>query len=87
MSAIEISKCGGYLISGYKGGQIALWDLVKYKLLKYVNEMHGSEVIQTKIYHVTPDEETVFALSSEDSGQVHQMEFQKKSFLGGYSHY
>lgn len=38
------------MMSGYKGGQIALWDLVGYKLIKVVNDLHKTEVINAKIY-------------------------------------
>jgi hypothetical protein len=48
---------------------VALWDLVRYKLLKYIPELHTSEVINTKIYH-TQDEEIIYAITSEDTGMV-----------------
>ena len=84
VTCIDIAEDGGFLLSGYKKGQIALWDLVKYKLLKFVPDMHQSEVINCKIYFIN-EEETLYAVSSEDNGAVNQMEFSKKSFLGGYS--
>jgi hypothetical protein len=36
VTSLAISEDGGFLISGYKKGQIALWDLVNYKLIKYL---------------------------------------------------
>lgn len=36
VTSLDISDDGGFLISGYKKGQIALWDLVNYKLIKYI---------------------------------------------------
>jgi hypothetical protein len=45
--------------------------------------VHASEVINTKIYFVDPGE-NVFALSSEDSGKVQMIHFNKKNFIGGY---
>ena len=40
VTSIDISDDGGFLISGYKKGQVALWDLVNYKLLKFINDIH-----------------------------------------------
>jgi hypothetical protein len=37
---MEIAEDGGFLISGYKKGQVALWDLVKYKLLRVIADFH-----------------------------------------------
>ena len=66
---MEIAEDGGFLMSGYKKGQVALWDLVKYKLLKVIPDLHQSEVVNCKIYY-TNEEETLFAVSSEDNGSV-----------------
>ena len=57
------------MLSGYKKGGLGLWDLVKYKLLKYVPDLHSTEVVNAKIYYVN-EEETVYAISAEDSGSV-----------------
>lgn len=57
------------MISGYRGGQVALWDLIGYKLLKIAPDPHTTEVINAKIYHMD-DNETLFAVSSEESGRV-----------------
>jgi len=46
-----------------------LWDLVGYKLIKVVNELHKSDVINAKIYH-TDELENLYALTAEDSGAV-----------------
>jgi len=72
------------LISGYKKGQVALWDLVSYKLLRFISDIHTSDVVNAKIYHVD-DSENLYAVSSEDSGRVQLIKYNKKSFLGGYS--
>ncbi len=85
VTCMEIAEDGGFLLSGYKKGQIALWDLVKYKLLKFLPDFHASEVVSCKLYYMN-EEETLFAVSSEDTGAVNQIEFTKKNFLGGYSY-
>lgn len=84
VTCIDISDDGGFLISGYKKGQVALWDLVNYKLLRYISDIHNSDVINAKIYHMD-ENENLYAVSSEDSGRVQLIRYNKKSFLGGYS--
>lgn len=83
MTAIDISDDGGFLISGYKKGQVALWDLITYKLIRLIPDVHGTDVINARIYYVD-ESENVFALSSEDSGKVFMVRFNKKNFIGGY---
>jgi len=84
VTCLDVSEDGGFLISGYRGGQVALWDLVGYKLIKIAPDPHTTEVINAKIYHMD-DNETLLAVSSEESGRVQHLKFTKKSFLGGYS--
>lgn len=69
MTSVDISADGGYLISGYKGGQIALWDLVNYKLIRFLGDLHSSEVTNAKIYFVD-ESESIFALTAEETGKV-----------------
>lgn len=83
VTSLDISDDGGFLISGYKKGQIALWDLVGYKLIKFMNDLHATEVINAKVYHID-ENENVCALSCEDAGKVQLIRFNKK-ILGGYS--
>lgn len=84
VTSLDISADGGFLISGYKGGQIVLWDLVNYKLIKFISDLHQSDVINAKIYFMD-ENESLYALSAEDSGRVQLIKFTKKNFLGGYS--
>ena len=83
MTSVDISNDGGYLISGYKNGQVALWDLVNYKLIRLLTDLHQSEVSNAKIYFID-ENENIFALSSEDSGKVQFIQFTKKKIFGGY---
>lgn len=41
-----------FLLAGYASGAVALFDMQSYKLIKVVNELHGSEVLAAKIYFV-----------------------------------
>lgn len=74
VTSIEIADDGGFLISGYKQGVLALWDLIKYKLMRVVMDAHQSDVTNAKIYYIN-EVETIFAVSSEDNGAVSQVEF------------
>ena len=40
VTSLDITPDGGFMISGYKGGQIALWDLIEYKLIKFISDLH-----------------------------------------------
>ena len=84
VTTIDISDDGGFLISGYKKGQVALWDLINYKLLKFISDIHSTDVINAKIYY-SDDSENLYAVSCEDAGKVQLIRYNKKSFLGGYS--
>lgn len=83
VTCLDISDDGGFLISGYKKGQVALWDLITYKLVRVIPEVHSSDVTNAKIYHIDPSE-NIYAVSSEDQGKVQLIRFNKKNFLGGY---
>ncbi len=65
VTTLDISSDGGYLMSGYRGGQVALWDLVNYKLIKMIPDLHQSEVINAKIYFMD-DADSIYAVSAED---------------------
>lgn len=69
VTCLDVSEDGEFLISGYKKGQVALWDLISYKLLRVVTDIHASDVVNTKIYHVD-ENENLYAVSSEDVGRV-----------------
>jgi len=44
------------LVSGYKKGNIALWDLEKAKLIKISQTIHASDVVCVNIYFQNPTE-------------------------------
>jgi WD40 repeat protein len=69
VTSLDISPDGGFMLSGYKGGQVAMWDLVGYKLIKLVKDLHQTDVINAKIYFMD-EQETIYALSAEDAGAV-----------------
>lgn len=85
VTCLDISQDAGVMISGYKNGSLALWDLIEYKLLKFVPGLHSSDVTNTKIFGVQGNGSTVSVLSSEDKGAVRITEIHKKPFFGGYS--
>ena len=61
-----------------------MWDLVKYKFLKVIQDMHTTDITNAKIYHMS-DSETLFAVSAEDSGAVCHIEFGRKGIFGGFT--
>ena len=84
VTSLDISACGGFLLSGYKKGQIALWDLLSYKLLKLITDLHTSDVVNAKLYHMD-ESENLYAVSAEDSGRVQIIRYNKRGFIGGYA--
>jgi len=39
---MDLSQTMSYLVSGYKSGSVALWDMKSYKLVKILNDVHTS---------------------------------------------
>ena len=56
VTSIYLTDDGKYLLSGYKKGTLALWDMVSYLLVKIIEEAHVTEVTSAKIYNITPEE-------------------------------
>jgi len=50
VTSISISQDRMLLVSGYKKGNIALWDLEKAKLMKVSGAIHHSDVVASVIY-------------------------------------
>ena len=71
-----------YLVSGYKSGAIAVWDLQKYKLEKLITDVHSSDIMGARIFHIT-DENVINIISAEVKGPVRLIEISSKSFFGG----
>jgi len=44
VKCIDIVGESGLLLSGYKNGHMALWDLHDYKLLKFLPKVHETDV-------------------------------------------
>ncbi len=68
-----------YLVSGYKSGVVALWDMKNYKLVKILNDVHTSEIVNVKIYNVDEDKHIVGILAMELSGPVCKIEIKLKN--------
>jgi len=43
--------------------------LLNYKLLKLISDIHQTDVVNAKIYHMD-ESENLYAVSCEDSGRV-----------------
>ena len=85
-TCLDIDGNSGLLLSGYKNGSVALWDLLEYKLLKYIPNLHDTDVTAVKIYEVLNNGGNIHALTSEDTGGVRRLEINKKAIFGGFSH-
>jgi hypothetical protein len=49
---MDIAGDAGILLAGYANGAVALWDLVGYNLIKYVPNLHETEITNIKIFSV-----------------------------------
>ena len=52
VTSIDIDGENGLLLSGYKNGSVALWDLHEYKLLKHIPNVHESDITKVKMYSI-----------------------------------
>lgn len=86
VTCLDIDSGAGLLLSGYKNGSVALWDLLEYKLLKFIPNLHDTDVSVVKIYEVLNSGGTIKALTSEDQGGVKHLEINKKAIFGGFNH-
>lgn len=86
VTCIDIDGNSGLLLSGYKNGSVALWDLLEYKLLKFIPNLHESDITAVKIYEVLNNGANIRALTSEDQGGVRHLEINRKAIFGGFNH-
>jgi hypothetical protein len=82
---MEIDEDSGLMLSGYKDGGLALWDLLEYKLLKYIPNHHASEITNAKFVSVELNGK-ILAVTSEDKGAVRWIEISKRAIFGGYTY-
>jgi WD40 repeat protein len=81
VTCLFLTDDGKYLLSGYKKGTLALWDMVNYAILRIIDDVHVTEVTQAKIFNVTEDD-TIQIISCEDSGKVWCVDVKKGKFFG-----
>ena len=53
VTTMDISGENGLLLAGYSDGSIVLWDLIDYKLLKQLPNLHETNITNIKIYRVS----------------------------------
>lgn len=75
-----------YLIVGHKSGAFAIWDLLTYKLLKIITDIHESEIVACKIYSLNDDGSIMGVVSMEVKGPVFHTEFNLQRFIVGMSY-
>ena len=71
------------MISGHRDGSVCIWDLKDYKLIKYIPNLHESEVTAATILSSTNS--SIKIVSCEDIGAVRLTDLNKKPIFGGYS--
>jgi WD40 repeat protein len=71
------------MISGHRDGSICIWDLKDYKLIKYIPNLHESEVTAATI--LSSSTSSIKVISCEDNGAVRLTDLNKKPIFGGYS--
>ena len=82
---MDIDEDSGLMLSGYKDGGLALWDLLEYKLLKYIPNHHTSEITNIKFASVDSNGK-ILAVTCEDNGAVRWIEISKRAIFGGYNY-
>lgn len=85
VTSMDIHEESGLLISGYRDGSIVLWDLMDYKLLKFIPGLHQSDVTNIKFNVVNANSTFISAVSCEDKGAVRWIEISKRAIFGGYN--
>lgn len=85
VTAMDIDEETGLMISGYKNGGIALWDLMDYKLLKHIPRVHTSEITNLKFYSISATSNQISLVSCEDAGAVIKTEIHRRAIFGGYT--
>lgn len=85
VKCIDINGDHGLLLSGYKNGHMALWDLHDYKLLKFLPNVHDTDVTRVKMYSISNNGGAIKGVSCEDAGCVKSFDINKKAIFGGYS--
>ena len=71
------------MISGHRDGSVCIWDLKDYKLIKYIPNLHESEVTAATILSSTTS--SIKIVSCEYNGPVRLTDLNKKPIFGGYS--
>ena len=71
------------MISGHRDGSVCIWDLKDYKLIKYIPNLHESEVTAATILSSTNS--SIKIVSCEDIGAVRLTVLNKNPIFGGYS--
>lgn len=75
VTSIDLSPDDNYLITGYSGGQICLWDFKTCSLLRANNSFHNTPITSFKFW-----KGPLSTISSDSSGKVLLIEY-SKNFL------
>ena len=84
ITCIDINEEANMLVNGFNEGGVALWDLEKYQLLKYLPDQHTSPVTNVKIVDAVSGASVSF-ISCEDGGMVTFTSLSRRALFGGFS--
>mmetsp|Transcript_24394 Transcript_24394/g.37820 ORF Transcript_24394/g.37820 Transcript_24394/m.37820 type:complete len:98 (-) Transcript_24394:2655-2948(-) len=85
VTSLDASPAEDLLLSSYGNGAIAVWDLVNYRILKYVNGLHSTSITSAKLFFATDNWSNIQILTAEEQGAVRRVELTKKPIFGGYN--
>lgn len=85
VTSLDLAGDNFILISGHNKGSLGFWDLKEYKLLKFLPNIHQTDVTNVKILSVANYGSNVTCISCEDSGPVKFTSISKKAIFGGYN--
>ena len=81
VTSISLTQDGKYMVSGYKRGSLALWDMETLLKVKIMDDVHTAEILAAKIY-LRFGKDMVYMVSSDSLGQIYRIELNLSSIFG-----
>ena len=79
--SIDISLHGEYLVAGYGDGNIAIFDLLKSKLIIEINDVHHHEIRQVKFLSI---DSPITIMSGDDKGVLYKISVSRTLLMYSY---
>lgn len=81
VTSISVTEDGKYMVSGYKRGTLAIWDMETLLKVKIMDDVHTAEILAAKIY-LRSGLDLVYMVSSDSIGQIYRVELNLSSIFG-----